>query len=92
MILPENAEMVCHDAGGSIWYCADDVYYRIYPEAQSCTMIYGRYLPDPDFLFKQRENLLRKSGIVPDTSVIRPSDAVYALWEHRNKNLTHPSH
>lgn len=78
---PENMEFVCPDAN-SHWYYnkEDDKYYRFYPATKECSRISAKNLPDPHILLASR---IKAVGGAAQS----PSDASYALWEHKNTLL-----
>lgn len=80
----EELDYVCDDALDSIWKYdgANNTYYRIYSD-EKYTKINGEYLPDPHKLLDNRIDIHSKKGERVNIDALKPSDAVYALWEHQ---------
>lgn len=74
------------DALESVWKYNrnNNTYYRIYPD-DNYTMIRGEYLPDPYALLNNRIEIYKLKGERVNTEALKPSDAVYALWEHQEE-------
>lgn len=85
-MLPDNLEFVCDDANNSRWMYSGDKYYRLYP-ARKFTFISGVNLPDPEQLLQSRERNAIINGQIINYDIIKPTKAVYALWNHWQKVL-----
>ena len=75
-------QFVCNDSGNSAakWYynAAERRYFRLNSKGAEQGRIRGEFLPDPDAVFEKRKMLYPQAT----HSVIRPTDAAYALWSH----------
>lgn len=81
----KNLETVCKDAGDSVWKYAPEkgAYYRLYPNGDYIYIL-SKYLPDPQKVWDNKiGGAVRKGGRV-DIEYLKPTPAVFALWEHKN--------
>lgn len=90
MRVPDIKELpiVCQDEGNSYWHyhAEKDCYYRLY-KGGDYSLIYGKYLPDPEKLWNNRIDRIRSTQGRTDIDAVKPSPATYALWEHRKKTI-----
>lgn len=85
-MLPEQLEFVCNDANNSRWMYAAGKYYRVYAVGKY-TFISGCNLPDPEQLLLTRERNAIINGQPINYEIIKPTKAVYALWDHWQRVL-----
>lgn len=80
----DDLDIVCNDALDSTWKhdTSNNTYYRVYPD-NTYTRIKGEYLPDPDRLLNNKIKLYKKKGERVNIDALKPSNAIYALWEHQ---------
>lgn len=82
-------EKVCDDAGSSWYYCPDDdKYYRVNAQGQKYRKISGQFLPNPEEVWRQKIGAAILRGDRPDVNKLKPTPAVYALWDHHKRRTT----
>lgn len=76
---------VCIDKnGGGVWLFDDSQkrYFRRQPDKTVSGIIEGRFLPDPEILWRSRCDQL---DVAPNSDIganLRPQPATFALWKH----------
>lgn len=76
-------EFVCPDAGGTEWrFNSATKCYERHKNGQKIIKIYGEFLPDPEILLKKRIDIHAKKGERVNLDALKPSPAVYSLWDH----------
>lgn len=76
-------EFICKDSGSSEWHYddANKKYIRTYKDGRKIS-IYGRFIPNPEKLWKEKIENAQKEGRKIDVNGMKPSDAVFSLWKH----------
>lgn len=91
MLLPENMEKVCEDAGPSVWFYnkPEDKYYRVYDRTREYKAIRGQSLPDPEILLAERMKKAAVDRKRVNIKALECSPATKCLWEHRKSRSLH---
>ena len=75
---------ICDDRD-SKWYFQDGLYVRVYTD-KSTKKIRPSNIPDPEKLLDQRIKNAMRNGLPIDVALMRPTKAVYKLWDHKLEN------
>jgi hypothetical protein len=80
-------DFVCKDFNDSFWEYDPElkIYVKTYKNGEQ-RYITGKNLPDPDELWRKRLEIYKRKGERVNIDALKPSPAVFFLWEH-NKNV-----
>jgi hypothetical protein len=76
-------EYVCDDAGNTKWYYENGSYIRMGKDGSNRRTIKSEFLPNPDDLLAAKIDAAVANGQKPDVEGLRPSKAIYSLWDHK---------